>query len=131
MLNAILMSSLLVPDRSTDAKSMPMDCRGTLRRTVRSRNNRIATVRVDPRLATITVQQLINHREGGFACGELRSGCLDAAYRPQTWPSTPEFPDREVRAPLRYGGGGWLTESMTAGGGLAASAGAVARMIGQ
>ena len=43
---------------------------------------------------------------------------------------TPEFPDREVRAPLPYGGEGWLTESMTAGGGLAASAGAVARMIG-
>jgi hypothetical protein len=32
-------------DRSTDAKSMPTDCRGTLRRTVRSRNNRIATFR--------------------------------------------------------------------------------------
>ena len=43
---------------------------------------------------------------------------------------TPEFPDREVRAPLPYGGEGWLTESMTAGGGLAASAGAVARMTG-
>ena len=43
---------------------------------------------------------------------------------------TPEFPDREVRAPPPYGGEGWLTESMTAGGGLAASAGAVARMIG-
>lgn len=43
---------------------------------------------------------------------------------------TPEFPDREVRAPLPYGGEGWLTESMTAGGGLAASAGAVTRMIG-
>ena len=43
---------------------------------------------------------------------------------------TPEFPDREVRVPLPYGGEGWLTESMTAGGGLAASAAAVARMIG-
>jgi CubicO group peptidase (beta-lactamase class C family) len=43
---------------------------------------------------------------------------------------TPEFPDREVRAPLPYGGGGWLTESMDAPAGLAASAGAVARLIG-
>jgi CubicO group peptidase (beta-lactamase class C family) len=43
---------------------------------------------------------------------------------------TPEFPDREVRVPLPYGGEGWLTESMNAGGRLAASAGAVARMIG-
>jgi CubicO group peptidase (beta-lactamase class C family) len=44
---------------------------------------------------------------------------------------TPEFPDREVRAPLPYGGGGFLTESMDSAGGLAASAGAVARLIGQ
>jgi len=43
---------------------------------------------------------------------------------------TPEFPDREVRAALPYGGGGWLTESMDAPAGLAASAGAVARLIG-
>ena len=43
---------------------------------------------------------------------------------------TPEYPDREVRAPLPYGGGGWLTESMDSGGGLAASAAAVARLIG-
>jgi CubicO group peptidase (beta-lactamase class C family) len=43
---------------------------------------------------------------------------------------TAEFPDREVRAPLPYGGGGWLTESMDAPAGLAASAGAVARLIG-
>jgi hypothetical protein len=43
---------------------------------------------------------------------------------------TPEFPDREVRMPLPYGGGGWLTESMDAPAGLAASAGAVARLIG-
>ena len=43
---------------------------------------------------------------------------------------TPEFPDRDVRVPLAYGGEGWLTESMTAGGGLAAGAGAVARTIG-
>jgi CubicO group peptidase (beta-lactamase class C family) len=43
---------------------------------------------------------------------------------------TPEFPDREMRVPLPYGGEGWLTESMTAGGGLAASTGAVARTIG-
>jgi len=43
---------------------------------------------------------------------------------------TPEFPDREVRAPLPYGGGDWLTESMDACAGLAASAGAVARLIG-
>jgi CubicO group peptidase (beta-lactamase class C family) len=43
---------------------------------------------------------------------------------------TPEFPDRAVRMPLPYGGGGWLTESMDAPAGLAASAGAVARLIG-
>jgi CubicO group peptidase (beta-lactamase class C family) len=43
---------------------------------------------------------------------------------------TPEFPERDVRVPLAYGGEGWLTESMTAGGGLAASAGGVARTIG-
>jgi CubicO group peptidase (beta-lactamase class C family) len=43
---------------------------------------------------------------------------------------TPEFPDREVRRPLPYGGGGFLTESMDSVAGLAASAGAVARLIG-
>ena len=43
---------------------------------------------------------------------------------------TPEYPDRDVRVPLAYGGEGWLTETMTAGGGLAAGAGAVARTIG-
>ena len=43
---------------------------------------------------------------------------------------SPEFPHREVRVPLPYGGGGWLTESMDTGGGLAASAGTVARLIG-
>ena len=43
---------------------------------------------------------------------------------------TPEFPDREVLAPLPYGGGGYLTESMDSVAGLAASAGAVARLIG-
>jgi CubicO group peptidase (beta-lactamase class C family) len=216
---------------------MPMDCRGTLRRTVRSRNNRIATVRgercsaggnlggllqrqtVDPCLATITVQQLINHRGGWdsraasfdpvfsmrriarrlglrvgpssrdiarFMVGEPlqftpgtqehysnfgyvmlglvaeKAGAsashdlvrhqvaaplgIDRVFRARTRKDqrlpgegfydqpgnglTPEFPDREVRAPLPYGGEGWLTESMTAGGGLAASAGAVARMTG-
>jgi CubicO group peptidase (beta-lactamase class C family) len=44
---------------------------------------------------------------------------------------TPEFPDRAVPMPLPYGGEGWLTESMMPGGGLAATASAVARMIGQ
>jgi CubicO group peptidase (beta-lactamase class C family) len=44
---------------------------------------------------------------------------------------TPEFPDREVRAPLPYGGGGFLTESMDSVGGLAASAEAVTRLIGR
>jgi CubicO group peptidase (beta-lactamase class C family) len=43
---------------------------------------------------------------------------------------TPEFPDRQVLAPLPYGGGGFLTESMDSVAGLAASAGAVARLIG-
>jgi CubicO group peptidase (beta-lactamase class C family) len=44
---------------------------------------------------------------------------------------TPEFPDREVRAPLPYGGGDFLTESMDSVGGLAVSAEAVARLIGR
>ncbi len=43
---------------------------------------------------------------------------------------TPEFPDKKVLAPLPYGGGGWLTEVMDAAGGLAATAGAVARFAG-
>jgi len=43
---------------------------------------------------------------------------------------TPEFPDKKVWAPLAYGGQGWLTEVMDAAGGLAASAGAVARFAG-
>ena len=43
---------------------------------------------------------------------------------------TPEFPDRDVPAPLPYGGGGFLTESMDSVAGLAVSAGAVARLIG-
>jgi CubicO group peptidase (beta-lactamase class C family) len=43
---------------------------------------------------------------------------------------TPEYPDRAVLAPLPYGGGGFLTESMDSVAGLAASAGAVARLIG-
>jgi CubicO group peptidase (beta-lactamase class C family) len=43
---------------------------------------------------------------------------------------TPEFPDREVRMPLPYGGEGWITESKEPNGGLAATAGAVARTIG-
>lgn len=43
---------------------------------------------------------------------------------------TPEFPDKKVWAPLAYGGQGWLTEVMDAAGGLAATAGAVARFAG-
>ena len=43
---------------------------------------------------------------------------------------TPEFPDKKVLAPLAYGGEGWLTEAMDAAGGLAATAGAVARLAG-
>jgi CubicO group peptidase (beta-lactamase class C family) len=43
---------------------------------------------------------------------------------------TPEFPDRDVRVPLPYGGEDWLTESKEPNGGLAATAGAVARAIG-
>ncbi len=43
---------------------------------------------------------------------------------------TPEFPNRKVWAPLAYGGEGWLAEVMDAAGGLAASAGAVARFTG-
>jgi len=43
---------------------------------------------------------------------------------------TPEFPDKKVWAPLPYGGGDWLTEVMDAAGGLAATAGAVARFAG-
>jgi CubicO group peptidase (beta-lactamase class C family) len=43
---------------------------------------------------------------------------------------TPEFPQQSIRVPVAYGGEGWLTEAMDAGGGLAATAGTVARMIG-
>jgi len=43
---------------------------------------------------------------------------------------TPEFPDKKVLAPLAYGGEGWLTEAMDSAGGLAATAGAVARLAG-
>jgi CubicO group peptidase (beta-lactamase class C family) len=43
---------------------------------------------------------------------------------------TPEFPDRDVLAPLPYGGGGFLTESMDSVAGLATSAGAVACLTG-
>jgi CubicO group peptidase (beta-lactamase class C family) len=43
---------------------------------------------------------------------------------------TPEFPNKKVFAPLAYGGGDWLTEVMEAAGGLAATAGAVARFAG-
>jgi CubicO group peptidase (beta-lactamase class C family) len=43
---------------------------------------------------------------------------------------TPEFPNREVRVPLAYGGEGWLTESMEPDGSLAATSAAVARLIG-
>jgi len=43
---------------------------------------------------------------------------------------TPEFPDREVRMPLPYGGEDWVTESKEPNGGLAATASAVARTIG-
>jgi CubicO group peptidase (beta-lactamase class C family) len=40
---------------------------------------------VDPRLATITVEQLINHR-GGWDSRAANFGFLDAAHRPQAWP---------------------------------------------
>lgn len=43
---------------------------------------------------------------------------------------TPEFPDKKVWAPLPYGGQGWLTEVMDAAGGMAATAGAIARFAG-
>jgi CubicO group peptidase (beta-lactamase class C family) len=43
---------------------------------------------------------------------------------------SPEFPDREVRVPFPYGGEDWVTESKEPNGGLAATAGAVARTIG-
>jgi len=43
---------------------------------------------------------------------------------------TPEFPAKKVLAPLPYGGEGWLTEAMDGAAGLAASAGAVARLAG-
>jgi len=43
---------------------------------------------------------------------------------------TPEFPEKKVWAPLPYGGQDWLTEVMDAAGGMAATAGAVARFAG-
>jgi CubicO group peptidase (beta-lactamase class C family) len=43
---------------------------------------------------------------------------------------TPEFPEKKVWAPLPYGGQGWLTEVIDAAGGMAATAGAVARFAG-
>jgi CubicO group peptidase (beta-lactamase class C family) len=43
---------------------------------------------------------------------------------------TPEFPDRAVRMPFPYGGEDWVTEAKEPNGGLAATAGAVARTIG-
>jgi N-acyl-D-amino-acid deacylase len=42
----------------------------------------------------------------------------------------PEYPDQDVRVERAYGGEGWLTEVMDSDGGLAATAGAVARIIG-
>jgi CubicO group peptidase (beta-lactamase class C family) len=138
-------------DRSTDAKSMPTDCRGTLRRTERSRNNRIATVRGE-RCFGYVMLGLVAEKAGTSAFHDLVRDQvaaplgIDRVFRARTRRDqrlpgegfhdqpgtrlTPEFPDREVGEPLPYGGEGWLTESMTAGGGLAASAGAVAPMIG-
>src|SRR5262249_28524564 len=43
---------------------------------------------------------------------------------------TPERPTKKVLAPLAYGGEWWLTEATDAAGGLAATAGAVARLAG-